>query len=258
MKEYQEWREYYAIKGLEVSEKGYVRRWYDDIRTINGKSEFPHKLKPKADKEGTLYIRIKEGKKAVDVIVCTCFWGKPKGDKNCVIHKDGNLSNNHKDNLKWATIKEREDYYSDPSKFVAFVPKHNDYRYVTDGLYVSKDAKVKQNGKILNVYDSSFDPDMDIEAAIDPHVVVYHGIFPNRSNTLEKLVTAAYLPKPSGLKSPAILHIDNDYKNCSLDNLKWVEDNSDEYQAYLKQRTADIEKRTQELNPYPIKHLMIG
>jgi len=46
--------------------------------------------------------------------------------------------------------------------------------------------------------------------------------------------------------------------NCNLNNLTWVECDSEEYQEYMDRQKADMEKRTSELNPERAKHLQIG
>jgi hypothetical protein len=51
------------------------------------------------------------------------------------------------------------------------------------------------------------------------------------------------------MKQPVILHKDNDYMNCSSDNLEWAELTSDSYKAFLEQRRKDGHERVVKLNP---------
>lgn len=252
------WKDYHLIKGLEVSKGGAVRRTYDDCRTWSGKGE-PKLLTRKTFSDGNVYveIRVPEKKKLrVDELVAKCFYkdvARTSTEQTFIIHKDGDKTHCWANNLQWATPYEHGLFYqNDP-----FVNTSDGYRLVKDDVYISKEGKVKVNGEVLNVYDSFFDSDMDREAAVDPFVFIEEERRRVRFY-IDENVAAAFLPKPDEIKYPALLHIDNDYKNYSLDNLKWVEDDSEEYVLYLEKKTADIEKRIEELNPYPIKHLMIG
>lgn len=249
------WRKYYPIDGLEVTIRGGVRRTYDDCRTWSGKGE-PQKREWHFDKAGNPFILIKEPNRMnlrVDFLVAYCYLGRPLKGQRFIIHKDGDRKHCWADNLKWATPYEHGEFYKDDST----VNTPDGYRLVMEGVLVSKDGNVKMDGKVLPVGDSFYDPDMDREAAIDPFVSIPREISGERRTAIEKLVVAAYLPQPAEMQNPVILHIDNDYKNCSLDNLEWVEEGSETYQEYLNKRAADIEKRIEELNPYPVKHLLI-
>lgn len=51
------------------------------------------------------------------------------------------------------------------------------------------------------------------------------------------------------MKRPRVLHKDMDYLNFSYDNLEWAEEDSQEYQEYLKKKQEDIDELTIHLNP---------
>ena len=252
------WRKYNAVKGLEVSIKGGVRRTYDDVRAWTGKG-LPQMMSRQVDANGNLYVEIKKPRRMdlrIDRLVASCYYhtvGKRLQGQVFIIHKDRNPKHCWAENLKWATPYEHGEFYANEE----WVNTPDGYRLVLDDIYVSKDGKVKMNGEELTIYDSFFDPDMDREAAVSPFVYVEEG---NQRKRLfiEYLVAAAYIQKPEGLGYTALLHKDLDYKNCALNNLKWVRYDSNEFQQYLKKREADIEDRLKELNPYPVQHFKFG
>jgi hypothetical protein len=45
------------------------------------------------------------------------------------------------------------------------------------------------------------------------------------------------------LKHPMVLHKNNDYMNCSSENLEWTEVTDERYKAFLEQRFKDKEKK---------------
>ena len=252
------WRKSNAAKGLEVSIKGGVRRTYDDVRAWTGKG-LPQMMSRQVDANGNLYVEIKKPRRMdlrIDRLVASCYYhtvGKRLQGQVFIIHKDREKTHCWAENLKWATPYEHGEFYANEE----WVNTPDGYRLVLDDIYVSKEGKVKMNGEELTIYDSFFDPDMDREAAVSPFVYVEEG---NQRKRLfiEYLVAAAYIRKPEGLGYTALLHKDLDYKNCALNNLKWVNSDSNEFQQYLKKREADIEDRLKELNPYPVQHFKFG
>lgn len=253
-----EWRKYYAVKGLEVSRRGAVRRTYKDVRTIT-KIGSPQMLERQVDKDGNLYVEIRNPVKMklrIDELVARCYLPRPNKWQTLLIHLDGNKNHCWADNLKWVTPPEYEAVYNSGTSDLNS-GNVKDFRPVQSNIYVSREGKVQVDGIILKEYDSFFDPDMDREAAVNPFVYIT-----DRSGRqkmfIEELMSIAYLPEPTELKCPVILHKDLNYRNCAADNLEWVERDSDLYQQYLIQREADIEKRLKELNPYETKHLLMG
>lgn len=253
------WRKSNAAKGLEVSKGGAVRRIYDSRWSLTGKSE-PRILKRQTDKNGNQFVAILRPKQInlrIDRLVASCYYhtvGQRLQGQVFIIHKDRDKTHCWADNLKWATPYEHGEFYANEE----WVNTPDGYRLVLDDIYVSKDGRVKMNGEELTICDSFFDPDIDIEVAITPHIAIWNGKYYDRSYKLDKLVASAFLPIPDGLKSPALIHVDMDYMNCNLNNLTWVECDSEEYQEYVDRQKSDMEKRTSELNPERAKHLQIG
>lgn len=253
------WRKSNAAKGLEVSIKGGVRRTYDDVRTLTGKG-LPQMMSRHVDANGNLYVEIKKPRPMdlrIDRLVANCYHhtvGKRLQGQVFIIHKDRNPKHCWAENLKWATPYEHGEFYANEE----WVNTPDGYRLVLDDIYVSKDGKVKMNGEELTICDSLYDSDIDMQVAISPHIAIWNGKYYDRSNKLDKLVASAFLPIPDNLKSPGLIHVDMDYMNCNLNNLTWVECDSEEYKEYMDRQKADMEKRTFELNPERAKHLQIG
>lgn len=251
MKKYKKniFRPYYAIDGLEVSSTGQVRRTYNDVRTFTGKSIYPHMLSWQTDKEGNVIVRTRDhGDLLVDKLVAICFWGRPRDGRNYLIHKDKDKKNCSKDNLKWTTQEEFYQHYADDP----IINSNDGFRQVSYGLYVSKNGEVKEkrNGKLMTVYDAMYDADIDRWVPIDPHVAVYTSTSYHAKRVyIDELVAEAYLPKPRNDWYLGLLHKDYNYKNCSLDNLEWIDSSSDEYKKYREQWKKDTDERFAELNP---------
>ena len=253
------WRKYNAVKGLEVSIKGGVRRTYDDVRAWTGKG-LPQMMSRQVDANGNLYVEIKKPRRMdlrIDRLVASCYYhtvGKRLQGQVFIIHKDREKTHCWAENLKWATPYEHGEFYANEE----WVNTPDGYRLVLDDIYVSKEGKVKMNGEELTICDSLYDSDIDMQVAVSPHIAIWNGKYYDRSNKLDKLVAAAFLPIPDNLKSPGLIHVDMNYMNCNLNNLTWVECDSEEYQEYMDRQKADMEKRTSELNPERAKHLQIG
>lgn len=238
---YKEYRKYYAVKGLEVSEGGCVRRWYDSKEryfTTNS----PNYLSRQTDKNGNQYVLTRDyGRIYVDEIVATCWCHRPSGC-NLILHKDGNKSNCHKNNLKWVGPYEfGESLPNDP-----LVNTPDGFRLVFENTYVSKKGEVKQDGVLLKPKDWIYDPDLDSHRVVMPYVDININGRSRRVKVCEMVVTA-FLPKPDSLSSPVLLYKDFDYRNYSLDNLEWVEKSDERYLMYQQKSTDDWKQRNEEL-----------
>jgi hypothetical protein len=158
------------------------------------------------------------------------------GKEYMISHKDGNLGNCHYQNLEW-------------------VPYH--YKHATTDtvkLYfygvtfeVGKDGSVKIDGKTAKVYDSFHDSDVDLEVCSSgPSISVpQKGSIDDEYVLIESLMAeAGYVQgDDADLQHPVILHNDNDYMNCSSENLEWTEVTDERYKAFLEQRFKDKEKK---------------
>ena len=177
------------------------------------------------------------------VIVCFCP-PKPKdGKKYLISHKDGNLGNCHYQNLEWV----RYHYQHATTDTV---------KLSCNGmtLEVGKDGSVKIDGKTAKVYDSFYDSDVDLEVCSDePFIYVPRkkgSIFDERVFIDDLMCEAGYVQgDDADLKHPMVLHQDNDYMNCSSDNLEWTEYADERYKVFIEQCIKDKHEKTVEKNP---------
>lgn len=236
------YRSVYAYKGIEVSDKGGVKRAYPNRSSLLGIPTY-HPLKFQTDGRGNRIVRTEDyGDLRVDELVARAFHGNPKNGQKFVIHKDRVKDHCWKDNLQWATSYEYGEFYkNDPT-----VNKSGGFRMIGKDLYVSQQGEVEWQGKVLTRIDYLYDSDTDCHVAINPYVDL--GCCRPKRLFIEEAVAEAFLQKtPFALLHPVLLHKDNDYQNCALSNLEWVDQGCKDYTAYLAQRKIDIEKRNQEL-----------
>lgn len=245
LRESREWREYRAIPGLEVTESGGVRRYYKNKWTVTGWSITPRVLRHETDKDGNKYVNTKDhGRLMVAELVATCYWGRPRDGKEFIIHKDGNKDHCWKSNLMWATSYEYGEHYkNDPN-----INTPDGYRLVTIAeksgkVYVSKDGKVRIDGNDAKIRTECFDSDVEYDRPVLPHVNVYRKDLYGHAEYVDRLVATAFMPMPKGMNNPQILHKNNDYMDCTLNNLEWVPFNDQRYQDYIAIRTKDIDAK---------------
>ena len=170
------------------------------------------------------------------VAKCFCPPMPSDGKEYMISHKDGNLGNCHYQNLEW-------------------VPYH--YKHATTDtvkLYfygvtfeVGKDGSVKIDGKTAKVYDSVYDSDTHLEVCSSgPFIYLpQKGSIDDKRVLIESLMAeAGYVQgDDADLKHPMVLHKNNDYMNCSSENLEWTEVTDERYKAFLEQRFKDKEKK---------------
>ncbi|MCQ2268141.1 MAG: hypothetical protein MJZ83_04650 [Bacteroidaceae bacterium] len=209
-------------------------------------------LKLKKDLLGRTYVVSTKWDKNFKVIiseaVAACFCPpRPSSDTpNAyeLVHLDGDLDNNNYKNLSW---QERHQYHSAKSSEVVDYKGHL-ITVNNDVTFYDNDEK-----KPLDICDSMGDADMDLMCCIEPHLCLhaaYGAHCLDRPHIDELMAEAGYVQGDfHGMKNPEILHIDNDWKNFNPDNLKWIEGDSAEYDAYRKQKIDDMNARLKELNP---------
>lgn len=101
-----EWRAIPGWPEYQLSERGQLRR----VHARNGPGPGPF-LKPWRNKQnGYLYISLWRGNRrfqtTVHRLVALTFLGAPPSQKHVVAHNDGSRDNNHRSNLRWATLAE--------------------------------------------------------------------------------------------------------------------------------------------------------
>lgn len=215
----------------------YAYREYNDPN-LNGSL----KIHQRAD--GRKFLNTKSpGIIELDKLVADCFMPMPQdGKKYDLIHKDGEKGNCDFANLEWQRV----------ARFNPLDTK----RTLPNGITVSFDGKFYEGNRELPLVKEVGDADTNRIVAIDPYVEYYrknqYNSLSRRSAYPDDLMDSAEFVEgdPSLLQCPRVLHKDMDYLNFSYDNLKWVEENSWEYQEYIKKKQADIDAQTIKLNPH--------
>lgn len=218
-------------------EGSYAYREYNDSK-LNG----PLKIHQRAD--GSKFLNTKSpGIIELDQLVTDCFMPMPQdGKKYDLIHKDGKKGNCDFANLEWQQV----------ARFNPLDTK----RTLPNGIIVSFDGKFYEKGQELPLVKEVGDADTNRIVAIDPYVEYYrrnyYKTMSRKSAYPDDLMVEAEFVQgdPSLLQHPKIVHLDMDYLNFSYDNLKWVEEDSWEYQEYIKKKQADIDAQTIKLNPH--------
>lgn len=192
--------------------------------------------------EGRKYIKVNKNKSVrLDLAVMRCFGPPmPVDSKRYMInHKDGDLLNCDVNNLEWVI-----------QHYEHTVDESIDLRCCGKIITVFKDGHVEMDGKTLDVYDDIGSRDLDLLVAIDPYIVV-HGKKNSGHFTMDKIMdVAGYIQGDDMILSyPQILHIDNDWKNFSSNNLMWVEYDDERFKTYQLKMKEDKHKRNVELNP---------
>ena len=214
----------------------YAYREYNDSE-LNG----PLKIHQRAD--GSKFLNTKSpGVIELDQLVADCFCPMPQDGKKYILnHKDGKKENCVFSNLEWQQV-----------------PKFNPlgtYRTLPNGITVSFEGKFYEGEQELTLVKEVGDADTNRIVAINPYVEYYRRNYyksmSRRTAYPDDLMVEAEFVEgdPSLLQHPRIVHEDMDYLNFSYDNLKWVEEDSLEYQEYIIRKQADIDALTIALNP---------
>lgn len=219
---------YYNAGYIWVSEDG-------TVVAVKSKSGSWKYLSVKTDGNGEKYVRksyqIIYVKKAV--FICFCYCDDP--NKTQIWYKDGNPANLHYKNL---IAREQRTYHTTATTFDLF-----------NGLTITSDGKVYNNGVKIPISDCIGDADTDLLRCIPPYVSN-----PNKMSGhlfMDDLMNAAgYVGgEKYDFTNPVILHKDNDPMNFCSDNLEWVEAADPGYLEYQKRFEEWQHQRNIELNP---------
>ena len=231
------WCRYYIAGDVYVSKDG----------TVAGKPAYKGKgCKPLSIIEdgGKKYIQVTKKKWVpLDLAVIKCF-GKPKpldSKRYMINHKDGNLLNCDVNNLEWAIH-----HYEHTAEDSIVL------NCCGNRITAFKDGHIEMDGKTMMVHDSLYDPDIELEVCIDPHIAVSRprSIYHERVDIDKIMNVAGYIQGDDMIYDhPVILHKDYDWKNFASDNLEWVDNLNEEYNKYLIQKKEDKHQRNVELNP---------
>ncbi len=243
-------RPYYKVRGLSVSEDGKtVLRSYDKDQSSSGLSKRPPKrLTVQTDKDGNSFVATRDyGKLMVDVMVATCYCPPcphPQSDYE-LVHKDGNPSNCHFQNLEWR----KKQMASQTTPHTTANSKK-----IANGLTIHKDGTVYDGREKLSLSISHYDPDIDLELSHEPKIEYFRQ---NRWNQRERkkedmdnlMSQAGYVDgERADYKNPRVLHKDEDWLNFKSDNLEWCDKDDPHYQKYLTKKIADMNQWNQDNN----------
>lgn len=196
------------------------------------------------DDRGRKFIKVNKNKSIrLDLAVMRCF-GSPMpvdGKRYMINHKDGDGLNCDVNNLEWAIH-----HYEHTAEDSIVL------NCCGNRITAFKDGHIEMDGKTMMVHDSLYDPDIELEVCIDPHIAVSRprSIYHERVDIDKIMNVAGYIQGDDMILScPQILHIDNDWKNFSSDNLMWVEYDDERFKSYQLKKKEDKHKRNVELNP---------
>ena len=235
----------YCMKyNIWVNREGtYVYREYKD-------PAWNHALQIHTRPDGSKYLDTKShGEILLDEAVAICFRIMPRdGRKYVPVHKDNDPGNCHVFNLAWKQVPK----YSLTDK----------ERKLENGLVVRSDGTILDKRKKLSVVTVIGDSDTDRLVSVDPYVCYsrrncYGSIDERRERVDALMAEAEFVAGDNSLMSrPRVLHKDQDYLNYNSSNLEWAEEDSPEYQAYMRQKKDDLDRLTIQENPNHLNSLM--
>ena len=233
-------RKHFATS-TKISEDGlFVEKEFIDKQDGNKLKTYNPKIK--VDEKGLRYIENKSlGRVYIQDLVADCFCAPKPDDGNyyVLVHKDGNLQNDHYKNLEWrlaTTV-----YPQTTAKTAGYVKL--DY-----GLEVRRNGTIYQKGKKLTVGTAIGDRDIDMIVPIEPFVEYERknswSRYERKRISVDKLMDiAGYVNEnKKRFEHPVILHRDNDRLNFDSDNLEWTDYNDPRYKEYYN-RTVDEKNR---------------
>ncbi len=175
------------------------------------------------------------------VMECFCPPQPSNGKRYMINHRDGNKLNCYYRNLEWVPY-----HYTHATTSTVKLSCHK------HTLEVGMDGSVKIDKKKASLHYSFFDPDMGLEAVVDPHICVprEHSIYDDRVYMDDIMKDAGYIQGDDAILSkPVILHRDEDWMNFSSDNLEWVEETDPRYCSYMEKQRKIMHEECIRINP---------
>lgn len=231
-------REHYETKTFISNDGLHVERDYYDKESNQLKTYQPTICE---DKYGRRYIYLKNyGELKIAELVISCYCApKPKDGKVYEIeHIDGDLSNDHRNNLRW--VEATPDYIAQKSVLldnILFSRKME--RYKSLKIKVLKDGTILQGKTILQPHYHFYDSDLDWHYHWS-HSKVYYTYQNSYGRREEGSIYTDNLMDDFGFVSgdktqfvkPVVLHINNDFLDFSPGNLEWCDATDPRYILY--------------------------
>ena len=239
-------RKHFATS-TKISEDGlFVEKEFIDKQDGNKLKTYNPKIK--VDEEDLRYIDNKNlGRVYIQDLVADCFCAPKPDDGNyyVLVHKDGNLQNDHYKNLEWRLA---------TTVYPQTTAKTVDKVKLTDGLEVRSNGTIYQKGKKLTVGTAIGDRDIDMIVPIEPFVEYERknswSRYESKRISVDKLMDiAGYVNEnKKRFEHPVILHRDNDWLNFDSDNLEWTDYNDPRYKEYHNKAVDEKNRLGREWN----------
>lgn len=231
-------REHYETKTFISNDGLHVERDYFDKDSNQLKTYQPPICE---DKYGRRFIYLKKyGEIKIAELVISCYCApKPKDGKVYEIeHIDGDLSNDHRNNLRWGEA--TPDYIAQKSILLdnILLTRKMD-RYKSLKIKIKDDGTIFQGKSILTPHYHFYDSDLDWHYHLRRAQVEY--IFKNSYGKREKAsIYTDDLMNDFGFVTrdktqfvkPVVLHLNNDFLDFSPGNLEWCDATDPRYISY--------------------------
>ncbi len=246
-------RQHYATKTFISNDGLHVERDYFDSETKQMKTYNPPIFEDFCNRR---FIELKNyGKILIAELVITCYCApKPDdGKKYEIEHIDGDLSNDHRSNLRW--VEATPAFLAQQNTIMNNNLKSNRMaNYKSLKIKVQKDGTITQNKEVLRPYYHFYDSDLDWDyhwgtAKIDYTVKNAYNRYERRSIAADKVMEdfGFVSGNKAQFQNPVVLHTNNDFTDFTPGNLEWCESTDPRYVAYRKithDRCMEEDRRT--------------
>lgn len=246
-------REHYETKTFISNDGLHVERDYFDKDSNQIKTYQPTICE---DKYGRRFIYLKKyGEIKIAELVISCYCApKPNDGKVYEIdHIDGDLSNDHRNNLRW--VEATPDYIARKSVLldnILMSSKMNMYKSLK--IKVLKDGTILQGKTILKPHYHFYDSDLDwhyhsMSAKVD---YTYQNVYGRRESasiyTDDLMNDFGFVSgNKTQFQNPVVLHTNNDFLDFTPGNLEWCESTAPRYVTYRKithDRCMEYDRKT--------------
>lgn len=233
-------REHYETKTFISNDGLHVERDYFDTKAQTIKTYNPtiHN-----DRYGRRFISLKNyGDILIAELVASCYCApKPKDGKEYEVeHIDGNLSNDHRNNLRWVEV--TPTYLAQKTVCLAKalkLQKMNWYKSLK--ITVLKDGTILQGKSTLTSRHHLYDSDIDWHyhwpiANVEYSFTNRYGKFETGRINIDSLMNDFGFVSGDKIQfqNPVVLHLNNDFLDFTPGNLEWCDINDPRYETYQK------------------------